>query len=75
MEVVVSFKMKAFWDITAYSLVIVDRRFRGACCLHHQPIIALMMEIVRTSETSVYYNETTRNDVPEGSALRTCNLT
>jgi hypothetical protein len=31
--------------------------------------IALMMEVVRTSETSVYYNETTRRNMPEGSNL------
>jgi hypothetical protein len=27
--------------------------------------VALMMEAVRTSETSVYYNETTRPSIPE----------
>jgi hypothetical protein len=42
-------KMIAFWDIASFSLVEVDRRFRGA----------LMMEAVRTSETSVYFNQTT----------------
>jgi len=30
-----------------------------------------MMEAVRTSETSVYYNETTRRYIPEGSNLHT----
>jgi hypothetical protein len=29
----------------------------------------LMMEAVRTCETSVYYNETTRRNIPEGSNL------
>jgi hypothetical protein len=29
-------KMTAFWDIVPCSLVEVDRRFRGAYCLHHQ---------------------------------------
>jgi hypothetical protein len=29
-------KMRAFWDVTPCSLVGVDRRFRGAYCLHHQ---------------------------------------
>jgi hypothetical protein len=35
--------------------IIVDRRFRGTCCLHHRGdvMIALMMEAARTSETSV----------------------
>jgi hypothetical protein len=28
--------MIPFWDIAQYSLVEVDRRFRGAYCLHHQ---------------------------------------
>jgi hypothetical protein len=27
-------KMRVFWDIAPYSLVGVDRRFRGAYCLH-----------------------------------------
>jgi hypothetical protein len=31
--------------------------------------IALMMEAVRTSETSVYYNETTRWNIPDGAAI------
>jgi hypothetical protein len=30
-----------------------------------------MMESVRTSETAVYFNETTRHYVPEGCHLRT----
>jgi hypothetical protein len=33
------------------------------------PTIALMMEAVHTSETSVYYNETTRRYIPESSNL------
>jgi hypothetical protein len=32
-------------------------------------IKALMMEAVRTSETSVYSNETARRYIPEGSNL------
>jgi hypothetical protein len=28
--------MTVFWDNAPYSLVEVDRRFRGAYCLHHQ---------------------------------------
>jgi hypothetical protein len=28
--------------------------------------MALMMEAVRTSETSVYYNQTARRNIPEG---------
>jgi hypothetical protein len=34
-------------------------------------IIALMMQSARTSETSVYFNETTRRYMPEGSHLHT----
>jgi hypothetical protein len=29
-------KMAVFWVVAPYSLVEVYRRFRGACCLHHQ---------------------------------------
>jgi hypothetical protein len=32
----VSLKMVVSWDLSLYSLVNVDRRFRGAYCLHHQ---------------------------------------
>jgi hypothetical protein len=31
-----SMKMAVFWVIAPCSLVQVYRRFRGACCLHHQ---------------------------------------
>jgi hypothetical protein len=44
----------------------------GTYCLHYQGdelLIALMMEAVRTSETSVYYSEITRRNIPEGSNL------
>jgi uncharacterized membrane protein (DUF106 family) len=30
-----SMKMIAFWHIALCSLVVIDRRFRGAYCLHH----------------------------------------
>jgi hypothetical protein len=33
--------------------------------------IALMTEAVRTSETSVYFNETTRHYIPEGCVIFT----
>jgi homoserine trans-succinylase len=44
--------------------MIVDRRFRGAYCLHHS---SLMMEAVRTSETSVD-NHFTRQYIPEDNS-------
>jgi hypothetical protein len=31
-----SMKIRAFWDIAPRNLVVVDRRFGGAKCLHHQ---------------------------------------
>jgi hypothetical protein len=43
--------MIAFWDIARHN--------RGDAC------IALMMEAVRTFETSVYFTETTRRYIPE----------
>jgi hypothetical protein len=53
-----------FWDVLPCK-TIVDRRFRGTCCLHHQGIIiALMMEAARTSETLVN-NYFTRQYIPE----------
>jgi hypothetical protein len=66
------FKTTAFWDIAPCILVEIDRRFRGAYCLHHQgdeSSYCLMMGAVRISETSVYFNETTWRCIPES-----CNL-
>jgi hypothetical protein len=59
-----SLKMTTFWDIALCSLVEVEQRFRGSYCRHHA-LIALMMEAVRTSETSVNFYETTRRRNPE----------
>jgi hypothetical protein len=62
-------KIRASWDVAPCSLVGVERGFRGAYCLHHQGdelFFALMMEAIRTSETSVY-SETTRHYIAEGS--------
>jgi hypothetical protein len=61
-----SMKMIAFWDITSCSLIEVYRRFRGAYCL---PLIAPMMAVVRTSETSVSFCESKRRNIPEGCHL------
>jgi hypothetical protein len=66
--------MTAFWDtrIAQYSLFEVHRRFRGTYCFHYQSVpIALMKEVVCTSETSVY-TETTRRCIPKGCHLHTC---
>jgi DNA-directed RNA polymerase subunit E'/Rpb7 len=59
--------MTAFCHISPCSLVEVARH---VYCLHHQGV-----EAVRTSETSVYFNETTRRYIPEGCNVRTRILT
>jgi hypothetical protein len=66
-------KMIAFWYIAPcrYSLVERDRRFIRVYGLHHQGDV-LIMDAVRTSETSVYFNETKQRDIP---VVRTWNLT
>jgi hypothetical protein len=51
-------------DIAPCGLAEVHRRSRGA--------IALMMEAVRNSYTSVYFNETTRRYILESRRLHTC---
>jgi hypothetical protein len=53
-----------FWDILPCKMI-VDRRFRGTYCLHHHS--SLMMEAVRTSETSLN-NHFTRQYIPEDSS-------
>jgi hypothetical protein len=54
-------KMKVFWDVAPCSYVEGDRRFRSVYLLPLSfRVIALMIQaVVRTSETSVYFNETT----------------
>jgi hypothetical protein len=63
-----SMKFRVFWDVAPCSQVDVNRRFRGAYCLH--PQIALMMEAVRISEKSININLTTRRYIPEDSKLQ-----
>jgi hypothetical protein len=72
-------KTIAFWDVAPCSLEQIDIRFRGAYCLHHQGALttnntiirSLMMEAIRTSETSVNFCETTRRNIPEDSHIQT----
>jgi hypothetical protein len=45
-------KMLAFWDVAPCSLVVVDRLFRGAYCLHHQ---------------GGAFNETAQRNIPEAT--------
>jgi hypothetical protein len=52
-------KMAVVWDTAPYSLVEADRRF-----------IALMMEAVHPSETSVYFNDIKRRYIPENCYLQ-----
>jgi hypothetical protein len=63
-------KMTVFWDVASCSLIEIDQHLRCAYCLHHK-IIALMMETVNTSETSVNFYETTRCNIAEDSHLHT----
>jgi hypothetical protein len=56
--------MTAFWDMASCFIDKVYRRFGSTYCLR------LMMEAVRNSDTSVYFNETTRRYVPVGCHLR-----
>jgi hypothetical protein len=65
-QVLTTARMKfrfVFWDILPCK-VIVDRRFRGTCCLRHQSEGALMIEAARTSEMLVD-NYFTRQYIPE----------
>jgi hypothetical protein len=59
-----SLKFRVFWDLLPCSQIDVDRRFRGAYCLHH-----LMTKAVRISETSVNINLTTWCYIPKDSKL------
>jgi hypothetical protein len=62
-----------FWDVLPCK-IIVDRRFRGTCCLHHQGVHSfLMLEAARTSVTSVY-NYFTRKYILEDNSEKEFNM-
>jgi hypothetical protein len=63
----VSMKMMAFLGIAPYSLIEVDRCFRGTYCLRHQGPVD---EAVCTSKMLVNVNETTRRYSLEGCHLQ-----
>jgi hypothetical protein len=59
-------KIRDFWDVVPCSVIGEDWRSEVLTV----SIIDLMMEAVRTSEKSVYYNGTIRRYIPEGSNLQ-----
>jgi hypothetical protein len=63
-------KMGVFWVVAPCRLVDIYRRFEGAYCLHHQGMIALMIQATSTSETSVSFYQTTLRNNPEDIHLR-----
>jgi hypothetical protein len=66
-------KIRALWDVAPCNPIGVNRRFRGAYCFNLQgdEFTALKIEAVRTTETSLYSNQTTRRYMPEGSNFHT----
>jgi hypothetical protein len=76
-----SFETTVFWVVTSCRLVEFYRRFRGSC-LHHQgddAVIAMIMEISSTFETSVNFHCITRcnnqNDIFVFFAVRSSDPT
>jgi hypothetical protein len=61
-------KIRAFWGVAPCSLVGVDvfSEARTASIIR-----VIIMEALRTSETSVYSHETTQHYIPEGPNLHT----
>jgi hypothetical protein len=58
-------KFRVFWDVAPYS----DVEVTDVSEVHTDSVRAMMMETVRTSETSANFNVTTRHYVPEDSKL------
>jgi hypothetical protein len=58
--------MAVFWVVAPCSLVEVYLRFSGACLL-----IAPMLEVLSTSETTVNFYQSTRHNNPEDNHLHT----
>jgi hypothetical protein len=56
---------RVFWDVSPLKLTDVSEMQNGSI------IRAMLMEAVRTSETSVNFKVTTRSYIPEDSKLRT----
>jgi hypothetical protein len=48
-------EMAVFWVVAPCSLAEVYRRFRGACCLHHQDDVSMKKMGLRISERSKVY--------------------
>jgi hypothetical protein len=74
-------KSSVFWDITSYSPLNVNRRFRGTMSLPSRSkrnssmkqttyFSTLKMEVIYLSETSVYYQQTRRYYIPESRTLK-----
>jgi hypothetical protein len=66
-----SMKVTAFWDVAPCSLVEVDdvSEVRTVSIIRAR-LIALMMEAVRISETSVYFHETSRRYIADSCHLQ-----
>jgi hypothetical protein len=62
-EVHFKLNMIAIWVVTRCSLVQVNRRFRGACCVHRQGAFS--------SEISVNFYQTTQRNIEENDHLLT----
>jgi hypothetical protein len=70
-----SMKFRVFWDVAPCSLFRTDvSEVRTASIISAmvEAVIALMMEAVRTCETSVHTAETTRHYIPADSKLQNC---
>jgi hypothetical protein len=62
-QMVYKVKMTVFWDVAPCSLIKVYRRFKCACCLHHQGD--------SLSETPANFYRTSRRNIPEDSHFHT----
>jgi hypothetical protein len=63
-------KKAALCDIALCSLVEADRSYRGVFVSIVRAVIALVMDAVRTSETTLYFYETARRHLPESCHLQ-----
>jgi hypothetical protein len=79
-------KMTAFWNIAPCSHEKVDRRFRSAYCFHNRPhiaprilvqiyrrfrsVMALMVEMLCMSETSVNSYQNKLHNIPDENHLK-----
>jgi hypothetical protein len=66
-------KIRTFWDVAPCSFFGVDRRFRGAYCLHNQDDLMIQYAFLRSRSTPSLHGATSQQ--AQSFFLSSCILT